>query len=79
MNSEIWNSSNFKAWHLFKKILIDKFELTVEEAQKMTQEYLDALYYAKSQGLFPPPNPRNLINKAEEEQSKDEFNSVTLQ
>ncbi|MCL9685148.1 hypothetical protein [Legionella maioricensis] len=50
-----------------QKILVDKFDMPPQEALKMSQEYLAARNYAQAQSLFPPPNPRNLMNKVEEE------------
>ncbi len=52
-----------------QKILTDKFHMPSQEALKMSQEYLAARDYAQAQSLFPPPNPRNLMRKVEEEQS----------
>ncbi|MBL7481355.1 hypothetical protein [Legionella bononiensis] len=50
----------------FKEILTKKFNLTPDDAVKLTEEYLSARNFAREQGLFPPPNPRNIINKAED-------------
>ena len=52
-----------------QRILIDKFKMSPKDALEMSQEYLDARDYAQAQTLFPPPNPRNLMSKAEELQS----------
>ncbi|KTD52849.1 AAA family ATPase [Legionella quateirensis] len=48
------------------EILTKKFNLTPDDAVKLTEEYLSARNFAREQGLFPPPNPRNIINKAED-------------
>jgi hypothetical protein len=52
-----------------QKILTDKFQMPPQEAREMSQEYLAARDYAQAQSLFPPPNPRNLMSKAEELQA----------
>ncbi|PWY57611.1 hypothetical protein DGG96_00490 [Legionella qingyii] len=54
----------------FIKILTEKFKLLVDKAQNITMEYFAARTYAQSQRLFPPPNPRNVMNVAEEEQHR---------
>ncbi|VEB32777.1 hypothetical protein [Legionella cherrii] len=52
----------------FIQILTEKFQLLVEKAKTITEEYFSARTYAQSQSLFPPPNPRNVMKVAEEEQ-----------
>ncbi len=66
--------AEFSHYHFdeFIKILTEKFHLLVEKARNLTEEYLTARTYAQSQGLFPPPNPRNMMRAAEEEQSRQE-------
>jgi hypothetical protein len=54
----------------FKDILTKKFNLSPEDAEQLTTEYMSARKHAKQQGLFPPPNPRNILKNAEEEQTK---------
>jgi MoxR-like ATPase len=54
------------------EILIEKFQFPQEDAKALTQEYMSARDYALAQGLFPPPNPRNLMKKSEEIQSNKE-------
>ncbi|WP_131778022.1 transglutaminase domain-containing protein [Legionella bozemanae] len=54
------------------KILTEKFQLLVESAKTVTEEYFSARTYAQSQSLFPPPNPRNVMKIAEEEQNRQE-------
>ncbi|WP_454782644.1 hypothetical protein [Legionella sp. WA2022007384] len=57
----------------FIKILTEKFKLLIDTAQNITMEYFAARTYAQSQSLFPPPNPRNVMNVAEEEQHRQEI------
>lgn len=57
----------------FIKILTEKFKLLVDTAQNITMEYFAARTYAQSQSLFPPPNPRNVMNVAEEERNRQEI------
>ncbi|QMT59072.1 hypothetical protein [Legionella sp. PC997] len=57
----------------FIKILTEKFKLLIDEAQNIATEYFEARTYAQSQSLFPPPNPRNVMNVAEEEQKRQEI------
>ncbi|WP_238584154.1 hypothetical protein [Legionella tucsonensis] len=54
------------------KILTEKFQFLVESAKTVTEEYVAARTYAQSQSLFPPPNPRNVMRIAEEEQNRQE-------
>lgn len=49
-----------------QKILIERFHLTLSEASILISEYMSARNYAEQLGLFPPPNPRNLINTVDE-------------
>lgn len=55
----------------FIQILTEKFQLLVEKAKTLTEEYFSARTYAQSQSLFPPPNPRNVMKVAEEEQRNE--------
>ncbi|CAM2845108.1 Uncharacterised protein [Legionella steigerwaltii] len=52
----------------FIQILTEKFQLLIEKAKNLTEEYFSARTYAQSQSLFPPPNSRNVMKVAEEEQ-----------
>ncbi|WP_133133949.1 hypothetical protein [Legionella parisiensis] len=56
----------------FIKILTEKFQLLIGNAKTVTEEYFAARTYAQSQSLFPPPNPRNVMRIAEEEQNRQE-------
>ncbi len=47
-------------------ILVERFHLAPSEALTLSLEYTSARDYAEQLGLFPPPNPRNLINTVEE-------------
>ncbi|MCW8386980.1 hypothetical protein OQJ15_11745 [Fluoribacter dumoffii] len=57
----------------FIKILTEKFQLFAAKAKTLTEEYFSARAYAHSQSLFPPPNPRNVMKVAEEEQRRQEL------
>ncbi|CEG55765.1 hypothetical protein [Legionella fallonii] len=50
-----------------QQILVERFHLEPSEALVLSEEYTSARDYAEQLGLFPAPNPRNLINTVEGE------------